>query len=161
MTKHISHTCDRRSCRPPRYLSGSTHSHTSKRCLATVLRVSCSITTGHYVLNKDVDPKRLGSENNLIYIFGPRAYTMTHEFPCCIPYPVSCNLIPFPTGNLFLYLVSCILYPVPYPELRILYPVSCIPYPIRYPISCMIILYLVSCILYPVSRILSGILYPV
>ena len=26
--------------------------------------VSSSITTGHYVLNKDVDPKRLGSENN-------------------------------------------------------------------------------------------------
>ena len=63
MTKHISHTCGR-SCRPARYLPSSTHSHTSKRCLATALRVSSSITTGHYVLNKDVDPKRLGSENN-------------------------------------------------------------------------------------------------
>ena len=31
---------------------------------ATALRVSSSITTGHYVLNKDVDPKRLDSENN-------------------------------------------------------------------------------------------------
>ena len=38
--------------------------YTSKRCLATALRVSSSITTGHYVLNKDVDPKCLGSENN-------------------------------------------------------------------------------------------------
>ena len=47
-----------------RYLSGSTHSRFSTRCLATALRVSSSITTGHYVLNKDVDPKRLGSENN-------------------------------------------------------------------------------------------------
>ena len=63
MTKHISHTCGRRSCRPARYLSSSTHSHTSKRCLATA-RVSSSITTGYYVLNKDVDPKRLGSGNN-------------------------------------------------------------------------------------------------
>ena len=44
----------------------STHSHISKRCLAAALRVSSSITTGHYVLNKqrDVDPKRLGSEND-------------------------------------------------------------------------------------------------
>ena len=48
MTKHISHTCARRSCRPARYLSSSTDSHTSKRCLATALRVSSSITTGHY-----------------------------------------------------------------------------------------------------------------
>ena len=64
MTKHISHTCGRRSCRPARYLSSSTHSHIFERCLATVLRVSSSITTGHYVLNKDVDHKRLGSENN-------------------------------------------------------------------------------------------------
>ena len=32
-------TCGRRSCRPARYLSSSTHSHTSKRCLATALRV--------------------------------------------------------------------------------------------------------------------------
>ena len=63
-TEHISHTCGWRSCRPARYSSSSTHSHTSKRCLATALRVSSSITTGHYVLNKDVDPKRLGSENN-------------------------------------------------------------------------------------------------
>ena len=39
-------------------------SHISERCLATAVRVSSSITTGHYVLNKDVDPKRLGSENN-------------------------------------------------------------------------------------------------
>ena len=66
MTKHISHTYryDRRSCRPARYLSSSTHSHISERCLATALRVCPSITTGHYVLNKDVDPKRQGSENN-------------------------------------------------------------------------------------------------
>ena len=28
MTKHISHTCGRRSCRPARYLSSSTHSQT-------------------------------------------------------------------------------------------------------------------------------------
>ena len=63
MTKHISHTCGRRSCRPARYLSSSTHSHISKRCLATA-QVSSSITTRHYALNKDVDPKRLGSENN-------------------------------------------------------------------------------------------------
>ena len=63
-TKHISHSCGRRSCRPGRYLSSSTHSHISEQCLATALRVSSSITTGHYVLNKDVDPKRLGSENN-------------------------------------------------------------------------------------------------
>ena len=66
MTKHISHTCGRRSCRPARYLSSSTHSQISKRCVATALRwVSSSITTGHYVLKKDVDPKRLGSENNV------------------------------------------------------------------------------------------------
>ena len=65
MTKHISHThLSRRSCRPARCLSISTHNHTSKWCLATALRVPSSITTGHYVLNKDVDPKRLGSENN-------------------------------------------------------------------------------------------------
>ena len=32
--------------------------------LQTALRVSSSITTGHYVLNEDVDPKRLGYENN-------------------------------------------------------------------------------------------------
>ena len=37
---------------------------TSKRCLATAPRVSFSITSEHYVLNTDVDPKRLGSENN-------------------------------------------------------------------------------------------------
>ena len=48
MTKHISHTCGRRSCRPARYLSSSNHSHISERCLATALRVSSSITTGHY-----------------------------------------------------------------------------------------------------------------
>ena len=40
------------------------HSHISERCLATALRVSSSITTGRYILNKDLDPKRLGSENN-------------------------------------------------------------------------------------------------
>ena len=39
-------------------------SHISERCLATALRVSSSITAGHYLLNKDVDPKRLGSETN-------------------------------------------------------------------------------------------------
>ena len=32
--------CVRRSCRPARYLSSSTHSHISKRCLASALRVS-------------------------------------------------------------------------------------------------------------------------
>ena len=63
MIEHISHTCGRRSCRPARYLSSSTNSQISKRCLATALRASSSITTGHYVLDKDVDPKRLGSEN--------------------------------------------------------------------------------------------------
>ena len=36
----------------------------SCKCLATALRVSSSITTGHYVLNTDADPNRLGSENN-------------------------------------------------------------------------------------------------
>ena len=35
------------------YLSSSNHSHISKRCLATALWVS-SITTEHYLLNKDV-----------------------------------------------------------------------------------------------------------
>ena len=58
------HTCGRRSCRPARYLSSSAHSQISKRWLATALRVSSSITNRHYVLNEDVDPKRLGSENN-------------------------------------------------------------------------------------------------
>ena len=60
MTKHISHS------RSARYLSSSTHIHISKRCVATALRVSSSITTGHHVLNKDVDPKRLGSENKKV-----------------------------------------------------------------------------------------------
>ena len=68
---HFTHqvACGRRSWRPARYLSSSSHSHISKRCLAAALRVSSSITTGHtghYVLNKDVDPKRLGSENNAV-----------------------------------------------------------------------------------------------
>ena len=54
MTKHISHTCGRRSCRTARYLLNSSHSHISERCLATALRVSSSITTGRYALNKDV-----------------------------------------------------------------------------------------------------------
>ena len=49
---------------PGDILSSSTHSHISEQCLATALRVSSSITAGHYVLNKGVDPKRLGSENN-------------------------------------------------------------------------------------------------
>ena len=53
-----------RSCRPARCLSSSTHGHISERCLATALRASSSITTGHYILDKDVDPKRLGSEND-------------------------------------------------------------------------------------------------
>ena len=39
-------------------------SHICKRCLPTAHRVSSSTTTGLYVLNKDVDPNRLGSENN-------------------------------------------------------------------------------------------------
>ena len=77
MTKNISHTCARRSCRPARYLSSSTDSHTSKRCLATALRVSSSITTGHYVLNKDVDPKRLGSENNAMKENATSSHLMT------------------------------------------------------------------------------------
>ena len=42
--------------------------------LQTALRVSSSITTGHYVLNEDVDPKRLGSENNAM-TEAQRAYT--------------------------------------------------------------------------------------
>ena len=52
MTKHMSHTCGRRSCRPARYLSSSTNSQISKRCLATALRVSSWITTGHYVIDR-------------------------------------------------------------------------------------------------------------
>ena len=63
-TKHISHPCGRSSCRPARCLSSSAHSQISKRCLATVLWVSSSTTTGHNVLSKDVDPKRLDSSNN-------------------------------------------------------------------------------------------------
>ena len=59
MTKHISHTCGR-SCRPARYLSSSTHSHISERCLATTLRVSSSITAGRYVLNKRRGSKASG-----------------------------------------------------------------------------------------------------
>ena len=64
MTKHISHTCGRRSCRPARYLSISTHSQIYKRGLTTA-RVSSSVTTGQCVLNEDVDPKRLGSDNTM------------------------------------------------------------------------------------------------
>ena len=79
MTKHTSHTCGRRSCRPARYLSSSTHSHTSKRCLAIALRVSSSITTGHYVLIKDVDPNRLGSENNAMKE-AQQAHTSWHRW---------------------------------------------------------------------------------
>ena len=60
--QHISHTRGK-SCRPARHLSGRTQSQISKRCLPIALRVS-SITTGHYVLRKDVDLKRMGSENN-------------------------------------------------------------------------------------------------
>ena len=61
MTKHTSHTCGRRSCRPARYLSSSTHSYISKRCLATTaLRVSSSTTTGRYVLNKRRGSKASG-----------------------------------------------------------------------------------------------------
>ena len=52
LTKHISHTCGKRSCRPTRYLLSSSYSQISKRCLATALRVSSSITTGHYVLKQ-------------------------------------------------------------------------------------------------------------
>ena len=79
MTKHISHTCGRRSCRPARYLSSSIHSHISEWCLATALRVSSSITTGHYVLNKDVDPKRLGSDNNAMKE-AQQAHTKWHRW---------------------------------------------------------------------------------
>ena len=45
----------------PRDIYQAVLSHISERCLAN-LRVSSSITTGHCVLNKDVNPKRLGSE---------------------------------------------------------------------------------------------------
>ena len=38
MTKHVPHTCGR-SSRPARYLSSSTHSQISKRCLATASSV--------------------------------------------------------------------------------------------------------------------------
>ena len=79
MTKHTSRTCGRWSCRPARYLSSSTHSHTSEWCLATALRVSSSITTGQYVLNKDVDPKRLGSEKNAMKE-AQRAHTYWHRW---------------------------------------------------------------------------------
>ena len=82
MTKHISHTCGRRSCWPARYLSSSTHSHISEQCLATALRVSSSITTGQYVLNKDVDPKRLGSENNAM-TEAQQAHTNWHRWYRC------------------------------------------------------------------------------
>ena len=41
-------------------MSSSTHSHTSKRCLATALRVSSSITTRNYVLNKRRGSKASG-----------------------------------------------------------------------------------------------------
>ena len=84
--KQISHTCGR-SCRPARYLSSSTHSHISELCHATALRVSSTITTGHYVLNKDVNPKRLGSENNAMkdcfqYQYVTLARTPIHPFSC-------------------------------------------------------------------------------
>ena len=48
----------------PRDICQAVLSHISKRCLATALRASSSITTGHYVRNEDVDLKRQGSENN-------------------------------------------------------------------------------------------------
>ena len=48
----------------PRDVCQAVLSHISERCLATALRVSSSITTGHCVLNKGADLKRLGSENN-------------------------------------------------------------------------------------------------
>ena len=79
MTKLFSHTFGRRSCRPARYLSSSTPSHISERCLATALGVSSSITTGHYVLSKDVDPKRLDSENNAMKE-AQRAHTLWHRW---------------------------------------------------------------------------------
>ena len=83
MTKHISHTCGRSSCRSARYWSSNTHSHTtSKRCLATALRVSSSVTTtGHYVLNKDVDPQRLSSENNAMKE-AQQGHTSWHRWYC-------------------------------------------------------------------------------
>ena len=92
MTKHISHTCGRRSCRPARYLSSSAHSQISKRCLATALRVSSSITTRHHVLNKDVDPKRPGSENNKgnttsSHLMTPLALLQQHlKYASCVLY---------------------------------------------------------------------------
>ena len=48
----------------PRDICQAVLSHISERCLGTALGVSSLIATGHYVLNKDVDPMRLGSENN-------------------------------------------------------------------------------------------------
>ena len=52
---------------------------TSKRCLATAPRVSFSITSEHYVLNTDVDPKRLGSENYAIKE-AQQAHTWWHRW---------------------------------------------------------------------------------
>ena len=77
----IPHTCGRRSSKPARYVSSSTDSQISKRCLATALRVSSSTTTGHYVLNKDVGPKRLGSENNAMKET-QQAHTEWHRWYC-------------------------------------------------------------------------------
>ena len=65
MTKLISHTCGKISCRPVWYLASITNSRIPKLFLATTaLWVSSSITSGQYVLNKNGDRKRLGSENN-------------------------------------------------------------------------------------------------
>ena len=78
LTKRILHTCGRRSCRPVRFSSSSTHSQISERCFATTLWVSSSITTGHCV-NKDVDPKRLGCENNAMKE-AQQAHTQWHRW---------------------------------------------------------------------------------
>ena len=45
MTKHISHTCGTRSCRPPRYLSSSIQSQTSKFRKLKKHRKYCSGTS--------------------------------------------------------------------------------------------------------------------
>ena len=110
MTKHISHTCGK-SCRPARYWSSSTHSHTSKRCLATALRGSYSITTGHYVRNKDMDPKRLGSEN--IAIKEAQAHTYWHRWYIVVCSTCSSKLYNYFSWNAYILRLSEIR-PIPW-----------------------------------------------
>ena len=61
MTKHISHTCGRRRSGPRDICQAVL---TAILLSGVLQQLFSSITTGHYVLSKDVDPKRLGSENN-------------------------------------------------------------------------------------------------